>query len=244
MSRQKTLPACVLCGLLATACMTVGTRTDSRYEGPRPYSGTLADLELIGVDFMEGRYLEVLVWTMDLPFSLLADTVLLPVTIPEEVHRSALVQRALRTDVEQPGPVRPIANVVPERNAEQLFESCVLMFQRLDPDVTDCYALDARVVGADGRPVHGGDYKRRLRHELALLHRSGGFVAFHEPRYLGEGERVRIEVTLETSFMPEKTAVVLWVGPGPDGDWRILAEQPAPAWPSASDAPPVGVPAP
>jgi uncharacterized protein YceK len=219
--------------------MTVETRTNEHYEGPRTYSGTLADLELIGVSFMGGGSFYFLASAMDLPFSLVADTVLLPMTIPEEIARSTVVEHALRTDLEQPGPVRPIANVDPQRNAEQLFESCVLLFQRLDPDVTDCYSLDARVVGADGHPVHGGDYKERLRQALTLLHRSGGFVAFHEARYHDEGERVRIEATLETSFMPERAAVVLWVGPGTDGDWRILAEQPAPAWPGETHRPSV-----
>ena len=237
MRRWKTLPGCVLCGLLATACMTVSTRTDDSYEGPRPYSGTLANLELMGVTFMEGSYFWFLAGTMDLPLSLVADTVLLPLTLPEERVRRSVVGQALRTDVEQPGPVRPIANVAPERNAEQLFQSCLLMFERLDPDVTDCYALDARVVGANGLAVKGGDYKERLRQALSFLHRSGGFIAFHEPRYHDEGGRVRIEATLETSFMPERTAVVLWVGPGADGDWRILEEQPAPTWPGSDRTP-------
>jgi len=219
--------------------MTWDTRTNEHYEGPRPYSGTLADLKLMFTSFMGGGSFYFLTSAFDLPFSLLADTLLLPVTIPEEIARGAAVEHALRTDLEQPGPVRPIANVVPERNAEQLFESCVLLFQRLDPDVTDCYALDARVISADGQPVQGGDYKERLRQALTLLHRSGGFVAFHEARYHDEGERVRIEATLETSFMPERAAVVLWVGPGTDGDWRILAEQPAPAWPGESPGPSV-----
>jgi hypothetical protein len=107
------------------------------------------------------------------------------------------------------------------------------MFERLDHDVTDCYAVDARVVSRDGRAMKGGDYKERLRQALDLLHRSGGFVAFHEPRYYEDGGRVRIEATLETSFMPEKTAVVLWVGRGADGDWRIVEERPAPAWPGS-----------
>jgi uncharacterized protein YceK len=89
MRRWTTLPTCVLCGLLLTACMTVDTRRDDQYDGTRVYSGTLADLQLIGVSFMEGSYHWFLASLMDLPFSLLADTLLLPVTIPEEAARSA-----------------------------------------------------------------------------------------------------------------------------------------------------------
>jgi uncharacterized protein YceK len=227
-SRSLRLLALVL-ALSAAACMTVDTRRSKGYDGPRVYSGTRASLELIRVAAIGFNVPFFLIWAVDLPFSFVADTLLLPLTIGEERRRSSELTTAARVDVELPGPVRPIAGTSPERNAQQLFEACVTDFEQLDPRVSSCYSVDARVTAADGSVTTGSAFKPELRSALERIRADGGFLTYHDATYLRDGDGVRIQATLKASFLDTSQPASFRVAPGPDGDWRITEAQ-SPPW--------------
>ena len=218
----------VLAAIMASACMTLSSRSNDTYEGPRTYSGTRLNAEQFGVSLITFQFGFVLISLVDFPFSFVADTLLLPVTIPEESARVAAIAKERRTDIELPAPVSGDAAAGPELNAKRLFDACVLRFQKLNPNVANCYAIGARVVA--GEEYTGQEYKIVLREAMELLRRSGGFATYQRPSYTVEGQRVRIDAMLAASFLTELTPVTFIVGAGADGDWRVV-EATGPAWP-------------
>ena len=76
-------------------CMTITSRQESNPD-PTVYSGTFIDLQAIGFPVFVAvgqadpaglAYYPMFLWVglLDLPFSFVADTLLLPITIPEQI---------------------------------------------------------------------------------------------------------------------------------------------------------------
>lgn len=225
----QSLVALIATVLVASGCMTLDTRTDPDYPGPRTYSGVRRSSHNLGQAFL-GQSLLMFFFLVDLPFSFVADTLLLPLTIPEERARRSEVAAALDVESEVTSVVPAAPHASPLSNAKHLFSACASRWKRLDPTVTDCYAVGARIAfepepGAGAAlELSGSELKRRIRAALPGLRDEGGFVGLSEPAYSVEGERVRIEAVRASSFERERTRIELLVGPGTDGGWRILEE--------------------
>jgi uncharacterized protein YceK len=216
----------VLSGLLAglgwaaAGCMTLDTRANAAYDGPRTYSGTQRDAQAIGPALLAFSPFFVF-HLVDLPFSLVADTLLLPITLPEERERRARIAAAVSTETEQPAPVAPLPQESAEETARRLFETCRERLEQMRGSLADCFSIDARVQ-TQGELVSGAAYKARLRDALARLRRSGDFITWRDPRFSDAGKRVRIVATLARAQSAEVQAIELLVGPGADEGWRVL----------------------
>lgn len=226
----------MLAGLFAAAllvgCMTIDSRNDPGYDGPRVYSGTRLALRHTGHSLYRFNLL-MFYYLADLPFSFVADTLLLPVTISEDAARQPLPAAEPRFEREAPSVIAATEGASPLANAKRLFAACRERFERLDPTLTDCYAIDARIVLEDAHgavEITGADYKGRIRAAIASLGKSYAFVSIQDPAYSQEGGRVRIEAQRLSSFGARRQRISLLVGPGPDGGWRII-EEVASGWP-------------
>src|SRR5262245_21668915 len=98
--------------------MAIDTQTNKGYHGPYVYSGTRYDAGLLG-----NGLVDLNMWTMmfalcDIPFSFLADTVMLPVTIPRDSARSEKHAEEAQIASERPGPVQPQAGEAPLATAQ------------------------------------------------------------------------------------------------------------------------------
>ncbi len=92
-ARRVTVAALLV--VFLSGCMTITTREDTDDAWPRVYSGTLMDLAVIGMPVLVatgevdpgGLMALQFLWiaVLDLPFSFVADTLLLPITIPEQI---------------------------------------------------------------------------------------------------------------------------------------------------------------
>jgi uncharacterized protein YceK len=217
--------------LLLSGCMTYDTRTDGGYDGPRVYSGTRLAASQAGDQFMNLNLPWVLLFGIDLPFCLVADTLLLYWTIPEEIERNEALRQAMQTAEERKSVISVEAGTSPVAAAKQLFETCVKRLQRYDPLFTDCFSQDARIFYDEGEPrmLTGAEYKPRIRAAVAEFQSRGEFVTWRQPRYLPEGERVRIEVERSSSERGELGRLTLLVAPTSDGGWRVVEMRGA-AW--------------
>jgi len=217
--------AALLLGLSASACMSIDTNTNQSYTGPAVYSGTRYDLGGMGNALIDFQIPWLMFLVMDLPFSLVADTVLLPFTIPRDSARSEKQTEEMQVSKERPSPATPFKDEPPLDTAKRLFQACEKMVLRLDPHLADCYSIDAQVEVDGGPPLRGGDYKLMLREGIERASFKGETVDWREPEYAVEGERVRIKAMRGSNVEPPRSPMVLVVGPCPDGSWRILEEQ-------------------
>jgi uncharacterized protein YceK len=209
--------------LAASGCMTLDTQFDKGYDGPHVYSGVRKDLAMIGPGFLSLQMGWVLFWTFDLPFSFVADTLLLPVTIPREAMRSEKRGEELQVQTNRPAPTHVVAGEAPADAAKRLFEACRDKLRRQQEAFADCYAVDARVT-AGGTAFTGADYKPLVREALDRDRGSGVFVDWRDPTYAVEGERVRIHALRRSTGEPRESELVLVVAAGSDGGWRIVEE--------------------
>lgn len=216
---------------LAAACATVETRGDRSYEGSRTYSGSRTSAERLGAGLINLNLAMIAIGLFDLPFSFLADTALLPVTIREENARQAEVAERMQTARDVATGVRSEAGASPVETARRLFESCRALLENFDPALANCYAVDAHVVLESGDPsasvreLSGREYKERVRAALARVRSRGDFVTYREVTYLAEGPNVRVSALRSDSAFPIPSAVTFLLGPGADGEWRILEER-------------------
>ena len=87
------LSVLLLLPLVLSSCMTIGTQWDNT-PGPRIYSGTSAWFSRVG----SGKLLElrefyaVLIVLADLPLSIVADTLILPFTIPQQIQHGDFIK--------------------------------------------------------------------------------------------------------------------------------------------------------
>jgi uncharacterized protein YceK len=220
----KRAPALLFAALLC-GCMTYDTRSDAAYDGPRIYSGTRLAASQVGHHFMNLNVPWVLIYGVDLPFSFVADTVLLPVTITEERRRRAELTEKLQTAEERPSVISVRPGTPPVDAAKMLFEACVQKLERYDPLLTDCFSTSARIHYDTGEPriLTGAQYKHRVRRALAVFQTRSEFVTWRHARYTAEDANVRIEVDRSSSERGELGTLVLLAGPtGEDRGWRIL----------------------
>jgi uncharacterized protein YceK len=229
-SRIARLGAVALLALAATACMAIDTQTNKGYRGPLVYSGTRYDASQFADSFIDFNMGWMLFTLFDFPFSFLADTLMLPYTIPRESARGEKAAEEVQTVAERPSPVQPRAGEAPLATAQRLFVACEKLVRNHDPHLTDCYSIDAQIQIDGAAPLRGADYKPVLREGLARATAAYESHDWREPVYQVEGERVRISAVRGSSTDPARTPLVLVVGAGADGSWRILEEQSV-GWP-------------
>jgi uncharacterized protein YceK len=210
--------------------MTLDTLNNPGYDGPWTYSGARADLGLMRDLFLNWNLPLLFVFTADLPFSAVADTLVLPLTIPRERRRLAEVESARRVDVERPSLVQPEPGEKPEATAQRLFERCREAVRTMNDELLHCYSVGARITVREpdsGEPrerLSGEAYKLVLREALPRQRDNGEVIDWQAPAFEREGEAVRVQAT-RTSSRTAATHPLEWrIGPGPDGGWRILEE--------------------
>jgi uncharacterized protein YceK len=208
----------------ASGCMTIDTLNDEGYDGPRTYSGVRKDMAIFPDAFLSLSFPWMGITLVDFPFSLIADTVILPVTIPREAERQKGLADEARVDTERPGVLKAEPGESEVDTAHRLFTECAKLLHAQDPHFADCYSVDARVEITGSEPVSGADYKPALRKDLARDASEGALVDWREPSFASEGDRVRIAAKWASSLTPTRLPVVLIVGPCPDGAWRIVEE--------------------
>ena len=235
--RLARIPVLAL-ALACSGCMTLDTMNDRGFRGPWAYSGARADLRMISSTFLSLSWPLTIFFLVDLPFSAVADTFLLPVTLPRERRRLAELEEVQRVDVEQPALVRPEPGEPPEETAERLLERCRALSRALAEELLHCYSLDARIAlrlasepAGAARRLTGAQYKLELRDALEQLRYLGDSIDWVEPEFEREGDAVRVIATRTSANSPATYPQRLLVGPCADGGWRILEEdgiEPAP----------------
>src|SRR5262245_58199657 len=216
--------------LALAGCMTIDTLSNRGYPGPYTYSGARSDLELIGQSFLGFNLPFMLVWIIDLPLSLVADTLALPATFPREQKRLAEIEQRERVDIEQPALVTAVSGEAPEVTAERLFARCREAAKQQNDDLLDCYSIGARIAlrpasgTAAPRRLTGAQYKLELRRALADERYVGDTVDWADADFEREGDGVRVTATRSTARSAETHPESWLFGPCPDGGWRILEQ--------------------
>ncbi|MGH2901256.1 MAG: YceK/YidQ family lipoprotein [Solirubrobacteraceae bacterium] len=204
--------------------MTVDTQLNKGYKGPRVYSGVRKDLSLMGPAFLNLNFGWVVITLFDFPFSLVADTLILPVTIPRDLDRGKVEEEHERVDTERPAVVYADAGEAPADTARRLFDACRALLQRQSPDLSDCFSIEAVITLSGAQPLKGAAYKPDVREAIERDRDDGIFVDWRDPTFELEGERVRIRATRRSSREPPETPLVFVLGAGSDGGWRIVEE--------------------
>jgi uncharacterized protein YceK len=204
--------------------MTIDTQTDEGYHGPRTYSGVRRDLSILPDAVLSFAIPWVGIALVDLPFSLVADTVILPVTIPAEAARKRQTAEEEQVATERPSLVTPEAGESLVSIANRLFNECARLLKEQSPRFADCYSIDAKVEIVGAEPMRGAEYKNSLRQALARDASDGVLVEWRAPTFAADGERVRVAATRASSEDAARVPVALVVGPCADGGWRIVEE--------------------
>jgi uncharacterized protein YceK len=221
---RRARAAAAVLALAASGCMTLDTQFDPGYDGPHVYSGVRKDLQMIGPGFLSLRLGWVMFWAFDLPFSFVADTLLLPVTIPRELARSDARAEELQVQTDRPAPVSAVAGESPTEAARRIFDVCRDRLRRQEDAFADCYAVGAKISLGGAGVQSGAQYKQLVREALERERETGVFVDWRDPSFSAEGERVRIRAMRRSTGEPRESPVELVVGPGSDGGWRIVEE--------------------
>jgi uncharacterized protein YceK len=222
---------------LAAACATFETRGDRAYDGTRVYSGTSTSLSRVGSGLINSNYALVFIGFADLPFSFVADTVLLPLTVVEETRRQKEVEDREQVEREMTTGVRSMRGESSVAAAERLFAQCADLLEQLDPRLADCYSIDARIVVVDpadpsrSEELRGAAYKEELRRALRRARASGDYFTYRETSYEPESSsQVRVRTSRARAASATRASITFLLGPGSDGEWRILEER-GPGWP-------------
>jgi hypothetical protein len=219
----------VLCSIpLALACNTIDTRMNAGYTGPRTYSGARQALGVAKQSFLSLNPPLLALSLADALFSSVADTFLLPLTIPEQSKLNTERTESLRLDVEQPGPLRVIANEEPLRTARRLYRECSSLALSLSSRFVNCYSIAAKIEITDQggtEQLTGAEYKAKLREEFVPLQGTGRYARMKQPKYEEQPPNVVITAVREDSEDETRETIVWVVGPGADGEWRILEER-------------------
>ena len=217
--------ACLIALLLcAPGCMSLDTQLDRGYEGAYVYSGVRKDFEIMGPAFLKLSFGWVFITLFDLPFSLVADTLLLPVSIPRDSERAKVVAERTQVQTDRPALVHAKTGEAPADTARRLFDACRDLLRRQDAQLSDCYDIDASISVAGAQSLRGSEYKLALREAIARDQEEGIFIDWREPLFEPEGERVRVRAARRSTREPAESELELVVGPGPDGGWRIFQE--------------------
>ena len=226
---RTTAALATFAALISSGCMTVDTRTGGgAYKGPPTYSGTRVSLNGIASSFYAFDLNGLAFFGIDLPASLIADTLLLPITIPEQLSYSEQVAEARQVEHDVPSVIDPPEGESTLKTGERFWDKCVSLTSEARNLLPNCYAVDARVVMPDGaggtREFKGSEYKAHLRELMPQLRNTTRTVTFIEPKFEVEGSNVRIKAMRADSSQRERTPMTFLVGPGADGEWRILEQ--------------------
>ena len=215
--------------LVAAGCMTFDTRTNPSYDGPPAYSGTRLAASLFGQALYALNLPFAAFFGADVGLSFVADTVLLPLTIPEQLSWSTERANALRTDIQQNSVIVPPQNEAPGDTATRLFRACTSLVASMSRTYLDCYDATAKITVVDAerapRTFTGSEYKEQIAAYFEAARGGASFVRYSDPVFTVEDDRVRIKATRLDSRLEERTPIVLIVGPSADGQWRILEER-------------------
>jgi len=204
--------------------MTMDTLRNPGYDGPRVYSGTRKNLHIWPNALIDFNLPFFLLSTVDFPLSLIGDTVMLPVTIPQDSERAAKDKEERRVDVERVAAISPREGESAAATAHRLFTACAKLLHEKDPHFADCYSIGAKVEITGSDPVTGAEYKPELRDGLERWRSAGETLEWRDPSFAEDGGRVRISVKRAVSTNGTRLPVSLIVGPSSDGGWRILEE--------------------
>ena len=230
MHRSRSL-ACLFALLLAApGCMTIDTQLGRGYEGPYIYSGTRKDLEIMGPAFLRLSLGWVILTLIDLPLSLVADTLLLPVSISRDAARDQRIEEKTQVATDRPALVRAKSGEAPADTARRLFDECRTLLRQQNSQLADCYAVDASISISGGAALRGSQHKLAVREAIEHHQDAGITVDWRDPTFAVEGERVRIQATRRSTRDPSESPLVLVVAPGADGGWRIV-EETSVGWP-------------
>jgi len=230
MLRLRPFAAALALLVCAPGCMSVDTQVSRGYEGPYIYSGVRKDLAMMGPAFLHLSMGQVLFSLIDLPFSLVADTLFLPVSIPRDAERAKGIEERTQVHHDRPALVHAEPGEAPADTARRLFDECRDLLRRQSPQVSDCYSVDASISIAGAQSLRGSDHKLVVREAIKVHQEEGIFVDWRDPVFELEGERVRVRATRRSTREPAESALELVVGPCPDGGWRILEESSV-GWP-------------
>jgi hypothetical protein len=208
--------------------MTIDSRVGQAYKGPPLYSGTRMNTRLIGSSFYVFDIQGLIFYGADLVPSFVADTLLLPVTVPEQLSWSEEVAEARQVEHDVQSVINPPPGEETLKTAERLWDKCVDLTAQMQRRLPDCYAVDAKITIPDGsggtREITGGEYKVHLREIIPEMLNTVRSVTYIDPSYELEGDNVRIRARRADSSVLERTPISFLVGPGPDGQWRILEQ--------------------
>ncbi|HTO09358.1 MAG TPA: YceK/YidQ family lipoprotein [Myxococcota bacterium] len=214
----------LVAALAAPGCLTIDTQMDASYPGPYVYSGVRKDLKMWPEALITFNIGAFVFSSVDFPFSLIGDTVLLPYTIPKDSALAAQQEEEQRVDVERVAAVQSREGESKAETAHRLFEECAHRLKAADPHFTDCYSIDAKIQIIDAAPTTGAEYKPELRKQLAHWKSSGETVEWRDPSFFEDGGQVRISAKRAVSTNGRRLPVSLLVGPSEEGAWRILEE--------------------
>ena len=217
--------ACLISLLLcAPGCMSLDTQLNRGYEGAYVYSGVRKDFEIMGPAFLKLSFGWVFITLFDLPFSFVADTLLLPVSIPRDSERAKRVTERTQVESDRPALVHAKTGEAPADTARRLFDACRDLLRHQDAQLADCYAIDASISLPGAQPLRGSAYKLALREAIGRDQEEDIFIDWREPVFEPEGERVRVRATRRSTREPAESALELVVGPSSDAGWRIVSE--------------------
>jgi uncharacterized protein YceK/ketosteroid isomerase-like protein len=229
---RRSRPLACLLALVAAApgCMTIDTQLGRGYEGPYVYSGVRKDLEIMGPAFLHLSMGWVILTAIDLPLSLVADTLLLPVSIARDAERDAKIEEKTQVATDRPALVRAKPGEAPADTARRLFDECRALLRQQNPKLADCYSVDASISITGGTQLSGSQHKLAVREAIAHHQEAGITVDWREPAFTVDGERVRIAATRRSTHDPAESPLLLVVASGADGGWRIV-EETSVGWP-------------
>ena len=224
MGRIRPLAAALALLVGASGCMSIDTQLDAGYKGPYVYSGVRKDLAIMGPSFLHLSFGWVFITLVDLPFSLVSDTLLLPVSLSRDAERTETIAEKTQVQHDRPALVSAKPGEAPTDTAKRLFDACRELMRRQDDRLSDCYAVDATIAVGSAPELGGSAYKLVVREALARDRDAGIFVDWRDPVYEPDGERVRVRATRRSTREPAESPIELVVGAGADGGWRILRE--------------------
>jgi len=204
-------------------CMTIDTQTAADYAGPRIYSGTRVNLDQFGKGLL-GFDSRMFIFGFDLPLSLVADTLILPITIPDENRRQLEIALRTQTVEERPSVIEVATDSDPLDAARRLFEACTYRLEHWDPQLTDCYSLRAKIFYESGKPsaASGAQFKPLIRAAMADLQYAGDFVTWRDETFTREGDAVRVDARAASGSRGDLGPISLLLGASGDGGWRIM----------------------
>jgi len=223
-SHSRPLAAVLALLLCTSGCMSLDTQLDPGYKGAYVYSGVRKDLEIMGPSFLHLSFGWVMITLFDLPFSLVSDTLLLPVSLSRDGKRSEKIAEKTQVDRDRPALVTAKPGEAPADTAKRLFDACRALIRRQDDQLSDCYGVDASIEVAGAAAQSGSAYKLAIREAIARDRDDDIFVDWRDPVFEPDGERVRVRATRRSTREPAESPVELVLGPGADGGWRIVHE--------------------